>query len=183
MLRSRRRQRSSRSPNGPDRGTWVSDTVSPSARNKALDLLSRREHSVAELRAKLVMRDFDPGQIDIAIDTLVDDGLLSDDRFAAAFVTSRVRKGQGPIKIRGELKQRGVAGELIALHLERAEVDWVQLAGSVREQKYGAARSIGFREQARQSRFLQQRGFSGEQIRVAIGYEPAGDGPVTMDDE
>jgi regulatory protein len=156
--------------------------MSPSPRNKALDLLSRREHSVAELRAKLVTRNFDPDTIDVVIDTLVHDGLLSDDRFAAGFVTSRIRKGQGPIRIRGELKQRGVADELIALHLERVDVDWVQLAGSVRDRKYGSAGSIGYREQARQSRFLQQRGFSGEQIRAALGYEPAGDDQVTMDD-
>jgi len=152
-----------------------------SPRNKALDLLSRREHSVAELRAKLVMRDFDPSAIDVAIDTLVQDGLLSDDRFAAAFVASRIRKGQGPIKIHGELKQRGVADELIAKHLKQADVNWVQLARSVQHRKYGATRSTEYREQARQSRFLQQRGFSGEQIRAAIGSEHAGDNQEAMD--
>jgi len=153
----------------------------PSPRNKGLDLLSRREHSVAELRAKLLMRDFDPNAIDVAIDTLVHDGLLSDDRFAAAFVASRIRKGQGPIRIRGELKQRGVASELIAMHLERADVDWARLACSVRDKKYGSARSTEYREQARQSRFLQQRGFSGEQIRAATGNEYAGDNQEAVD--
>jgi len=106
---------------------------------------------------------------------LVRDGLLSDDRFAAAFVASRVRKGQGPVRIRGELKQRGVADELIALHLEQVAVDWTQLARSVRDRKFGAATAGGYREQARQSRFLQYRGFSGEQIRAAIGAAQASD--------
>ena len=132
-------------------------------------MLSRREHSVVELRAKLVLREFDPDAIEVAINALVHDGLLSDDRFAAAFVASRVRKGQGPIRIRGELKQRGVADELIARHLEQLDVDWVQLARSVRDRKYGVTQSTEYREQARQSRFLQHRGFSGEQIRAAVG--------------
>jgi regulatory protein len=159
----------------------VSDTISPSPRNKGLDLLSRREHSVAELRAKLVRRDFDSDAIDVAIDTLVHDGLLSDDRFAAAFVASRVRKGQGPIRIRGELKLRGVADALIGRHLEQADVDWIRLARSVRDRKYGAARSTVYRDQARQSRFLQQRGFSGEQIRVALGDKYTGDDDAGVD--
>jgi len=153
----------------------VSDTISPSPRNKGLDLLSRREHSVAELRAKLVLRDFDPDAIDAAIESLVHDGLLSDDRFAAAFVASRIRKGQGPVRICGELKQRGVADELIAAHLEQVDVDWTELARSVRDKKYGAAPSTEYREQARQSRFLQHRGFSGEQIRAALGDQHMGD--------
>jgi len=140
----------------------------PSPRNKALDLLSRREHSVAELRAKLVVRDFDPDAIDVAIDTLVCEGLISDDRFASVFIASRVRKGQGPIRIRGELKQRGVADDLIALHLEQADTDWVELARGVRDRKYGSNRSSEYRDRARQSRFLQYRGFSGEQIRAAL---------------
>lgn len=140
----------------------------PSARNKGLDLLSRREHSVAELHAKLVLRDFDADAIDVAIDALVHDGLLSDERFAAGFVASRIRKGQGPIRIRGELIQRGVADELIARHLEQVDVDWIQLARSVRDRKYGVTRITGYRERARQSRFLQHRGFSGEQIRAAV---------------
>ena len=119
----------------------MSDTNLPSPRNKALDLLARREHSVAELRAKLVAREFDADAIDATIDVLVQDGLVSDDRFTAAFIAYRVRKGQGPIRIRGELKQRGVTGELIAEHLEQADVDWNQLARSVRDKKYGSTRS------------------------------------------
>ncbi len=123
----------------------------PSPRNKALDLLARREHSVAELRAKLVVREFDPDDIDAAIERLVADGLVSDDRFAAAFVAYRIRRGQGPIRIRGELQQRGVAGELIDLHLDSADVDWIELARDVRDRKYGSAQSIEYRERARQS--------------------------------
>lgn len=160
----------------------VSDTNSPSPRNKALDLLSRREHSVAELRAKLVARDFDPDAIEAAIEALIRENLVSDDRFAGAFVTSRIRKGQGPVKIRGELRQREVTDELIDRHLAQADVDWFELARSVRDRKYGAGGSIGYHERARQSRFLQHRGFTSEQIRAAFGHERADDEYTVMDD-
>ncbi len=146
----------------------------PSPRNKAMDLLARREHSVFELRAKLVAREFEPDAIDTAIDSLVREGLISDDRFAAAFVASRVRRGQGPIRIRGELRQRGVAEGLIDTNMDAADADWIGLARSVREKKFGPARSLAYRDRARQSRFLQHRGFSTDQIRAAFGDDPAG---------
>lgn len=141
----------------------------PSPRHKAMDLLARREHSVAELRTKLRVREYPEADIELAIESLVRDSLLSDDRFAAAFVSSRVRKGQGPVRIRGELRQRGVADHLIEAHLAAADVDWLALAREVRNRKFGSESAADFREQARQSRFLQHRGFSSEQIRAAMG--------------
>jgi len=152
-----------------------------STRNKALDLLARREHSVAELQAKLLAREFDPESVATAIDRLVDEGLVSDDRFAAAFVASRVRKGQGPVRIRGELRQRGVADELIERHLEQVAVDWVGLACSVRDRKYGPVHAVDYHERARQGRFLQHRGFSGEQIRAALERHDAGEDHKALD--
>jgi regulatory protein len=133
-----------------------------------MDLLARREHSAQELRIKLISRDFDADEIDLAIERLIDEGLLSDARFAEAFVASRVRKGQGPIRIRGDLEQRGVAGELIEAVLERADADWFVIAREVPQRKYGATSPREYRERARQSRFLQYRGFNGEQISRAF---------------
>ncbi|MEL0088338.1 MAG: hypothetical protein VW757_09660, partial [Halieaceae bacterium] len=57
-------------------------------RRKGMDLLARREHGVEELRRKLASRF---GNCEVTLDVidgelarLVDEGLLSDDRFAAA---------------------------------------------------------------------------------------------------
>jgi regulatory protein len=41
---------------------------------------------------------------------------------------------------------------------------WPELAEQVRLKKFGPARPADFRERSRQMRFLQQRGFAGEQI-------------------
>jgi len=133
-----------------------------------MDLLARREHSAAEMRAKLIAREFDADEVDLTIERLVDEGLLSDARFAEAFVSARLRKGQGPTRIRGELKQRGVAAPLIDVQLDRVDTDWAAMARSVREKKFGPDRPTDYRERARQSRFLQYRGFTGEQIQSAF---------------
>ena len=160
-MRLPRTTRSNRSPSVPD-------TTAPSPRNKALDLLARREHSVAELRAKLLVREFEPDTVELAIDQLVHEGLVSDERFADAFVTARARKGQGPVKIRAELSQRGVADGLIETSIGEVDVDWFAIARQVRERKYGEQSPTDYKERARQSRFLQSRGFTMEQISGAF---------------
>ena len=133
-----------------------------------MDLLARREHSAKELRAKLLVRDFDPDEAEQAIARLIEEGLLSDARFAEAYAVSRQRKGHGPVRIRDELEQRGVATALIDVSLEELDADWGELARAVRVKKYGATVPDEFRERARQSKFLQYRGFTGEQIRAAF---------------
>jgi len=45
----------------------------------------------------------------------------------------------------------------------------------VRQRKYGDRRPDDYRERARQSRFLQYRGFTGEQIHMALAADGHGD--------
>ena len=72
--------------------------------NKALDLVSRREHSRHELRQKLKKRF--PETIPIieeALDKLVLNNILDDERFVEMYLNARARKGFGPNKIEMEL--------------------------------------------------------------------------------
>lgn len=81
----------------------------PIIRLRAMGLLARREHSHLELHRKLADRF--PEHVDLLDQVLVglqQDNLQSDERFAEAFVSSRVRKGQGPHRISMELQQRGL---------------------------------------------------------------------------
>jgi regulatory protein len=136
-----------------------------------MDLLARREHSLAELRTKLLAREFDADEVDEVIIRLSAEGLVSDERFAEAFVSSRVRKGQGPNRIRLELERRGVPGEFITICLSRGDIDWDTLARSVRTKKFGSGRIGDYREWARQAKFLQYRGFTSDQISNVLGPE------------
>lgn len=136
-----------------------------------MDLLARREHSIDELRAKLVARKFDVEEVDVVVARLAEEGLVSDERFAEAFVSSRVRKGQGPSRIRLELQRRGVSGGCITTCLDRADIDWNELAREVRIKKFGSGRIADYREWARQAKFLQYRGFTSDQISDVLGPE------------
>lgn len=141
---------------------------SASPRNLAMNWLARREHTLAELRTKLAERDFSPAEIESAVAALAAEGLVSDDRFAESFIAARMRKGQGPVRIRMDLQQRGVSAELIAVHLDPRSPDWLRLAREVRIKKFGADIPADFKEKARQMRFLEYRGFSSPHIQSAV---------------
>ncbi len=138
------------------------------ARKKAMDYLARREHGRAELLTKLTKSGFDANVAAEAIAQLVDDGLQSDQRFVEMFVQSRIHRGKGPVKIRAELRERGINDGLIDSGLVEAEQDWHALAREVWGKKFGPDQPVGFKEKARQMRFLQSRGFEVGQIQAAV---------------
>ena len=129
-----------------------------------MDCLARREHGVQELATKLVAKGYAGDLVADVLDELVADRLLSDARYAEAFVHSRFQRGAGPQKIRAELRARGVDEGLISDCIDVYADQWQSLVGEVRARKYGDEPPADFRERARQMRFLQQRGFTAEQI-------------------
>ena len=133
-----------------------------------MDSLARREHGEQELAAKLVAKGFEAAVVAEALAGLIEDNLLSDERFAEAFVHSRYQRGSGPHKIRAELRERGIDEGLIEASIARYSGEWSGLVVEVRERKYGIELPDDFRERSRQMRFLQQRGFTPEQIRQAF---------------
>lgn len=129
-----------------------------------MDFLALREHGEQEITQKLISRGFDKEVVEAAVSVLIADGLLSDSRFVEAFVHSRFKKGSGPQKIHAELRQRGIDDDLISACLESVSERWQQRVREVRERKFGCELPQDFRERNRQMRFLQQRGFTSEQI-------------------
>ena len=128
-------------------------------------MLARREHSARELAGKLEARGYAAADVAETLAALAAKSLLSDHRFCETYVHHRIARGYGPLRIRHELAQRGVDGQLIEQALDQADVDWQQHLAGVRAGKFGSRMPAGFPEQARQGRFLQQRGFSTESIR------------------
>ena len=100
-------------------------------------------------------------------------GMQDDARYAEAYIRNRVAKGYGPLGISRELRERGLTGELVEQALVTIDTDWEARIRAVRQKKYGRQAPADFREQARQSRFLQYRGFTSEQIRTAFSKSEA----------
>lgn len=114
---------------------------------------------------KLKSRDFQETAVESVVSGLAAEGLQSDERFTESYIHHRIDRGYGPLRIRRELQERGVGEDLIEVALESLDMDWQEAAARVREKKFGDGPPSDFREQSRQSRFLQYRGFSGEQIQ------------------
>jgi regulatory protein len=131
-----------------------------------MDLLARREHSRVELERKLSAKGFESATIAEVLEQLEVDGLLSHERFGQSFVAARYAKGQGPLRIRRELAERGVAVD--NAWFEDDSFDWQALARQTRVRRFGAEPPADLKERARQTRFLEYRGFSHDQIRRAL---------------
>jgi regulatory protein len=137
-------------------------------RKKAMDLLARREHAVAELQQKLNARDYDEEIVVEVVEQLANEGLVSDARFTEAFVRYRANNGYGPRRIQSELRQRGVDEKMQAAYLDVSDPRWFEQVAEVRCKRFGEALPEDFKERARQARFLQYRGFTSEQIREVL---------------
>ena len=128
----------------------------------ALKMLMRREHSKLELFNKLQLKGYDEEIIDRAITQLAEQNYQSDERFAEAFILMRFNQGKGPVKIASELKLRGISS------FNLSDFDWFKSAKEIRKKKFGDLASSDFKEQAKQKRFLQSRGFSLDQINQSF---------------
>ncbi len=131
----------------------------------AIRLLAQREHSRHELEAKLARRFSDAALCGQVLDGLEGRGLLSDERFTEQYVNSRMRKGFGPLRIRAELRERGVADELIEAWLDLSAEEWLAQLRDAAQGRFGDSPLQDARSQSKQARFLQYRGFPESLIR------------------
>jgi regulatory protein len=156
-----------RRPRKPDPSAGEADEKT--IRTAALALLVGREFGRAELGRRLLRRGYPPDGVSAVVERLVAERLLSESRFVEQFVHQHARRGHGTVRIRADLRERGVEDEEIEAGLEAAGEDWTAIARDVRRRRFGVSPPGDYRERARQARFLQYRGFSADQIRAALG--------------
>ena len=136
--------------------------------NKALDLVSRREHSRHELRQKLKKRF--PETIPIieeALDKLVLNNILDDERFVEMYLNARARKGFGPKKIEMELYSKKVDSMLIGNAIEAYE-SWAENAENELKKKFKGIKPTDYQSKMKQKQFLFNRGFSTQIIEQIL---------------
>ena len=135
-------------------------------RLKIMDFLSRREHSSREILNKMSNRVESKEMLLDSIKELVDDGLLSDERFAESYFQSRKNKGYGPLRIRNELKQRGVGDKLY--YPLANEIEWSEFALEVLKKKVRGNMPTETKEILKLKKFLNYRGFDFQDIDRAF---------------
>jgi regulatory protein len=139
-----------------------------SLKGRALRYLSQREHSRSELERKLAKHAEDPAEIACALDDLQSRGFIDHARVAESVVHRKAGK-LGAMRIKQELKAKGVEAPLIAASVEKLKATEVERAREVWRKKFDGPPTDA-NERAKQARFLAARGFGGDVIqRVVAG--------------
>ena len=136
-------------------------------RQSALRMLARREHSCFELKQKLLQRNYEEELIEQELKKLIIQDILSEQRFLENFVRSRITKGHGPARIKIELQEKGIIKETIMDYLVENKINWLEKIEQVRHKKFKNNWPQDAKENAKQIRYLQYKGFSLDQIQQA----------------
>ena len=147
------------------------DKPRPTAYDRALGLLARREQSRRELRRKLGQGGYAGDEADAALTRLADQHYQDDERFAGLLLRNRANQGYGPVRIRMELKTHGLSDAAIRRLLDEAEVDWNASAAAQLRRHYGGRPATDRAEQGKRAQFLLRRGFAAATVRYATHAE------------
>lgn len=145
-----------------------SSDVVKSALASALRWLARREYSVWEIRKRLELSGYDSVITGSVIERLLNEGWLSDQRFAESFCRSRTAQGYGPARIRYEMRLRGLPDELIDEEVAESGCESDDLVRQLYAKKYRGAQPLTPKEQSSRIRYLLRRGFSMSQIKPLL---------------
>lgn len=139
----------------------------PSLKNRALRLLTLREHSRSELERKLAAHEEQAGQLALVLDDLEAKGFISEQRVVASVVHRRSGK-LGAKRVGQELQHKGISQEAVKEAVAELQTTELERARAVWLKKFGQTATTP-KEKAKQLRFLISRGFS-----TAVLYEVLG---------
>jgi regulatory protein len=140
------------------------------ARVAALDALARRDRASTDLKRKLLDKGYHPTVVGEVVERLCAEKLVDDRRFLENFVSFHAARGQGPLRVRVELRRLGLQGESVEGALA-GYPDWLDQLRNARRKKFGTPLPSDYPDRQRQARFLGYRGFTGAQIRMALGFD------------
>lgn len=154
-------------------------------RDAALNLISYRARTRAELTRRLRQKGFRPVRIDLCLDALQDKGFIDDEAVAAAFVRDRLlHRPRGRVALSSELRAKGVNGDLAKTAIDRVFGDeqvsdrgiavevaekWVARQNASTLEALATDGRSAERDKARRRLhgYLARRGFRGDALRDA----------------
>lgn len=135
------------------------------ARDRALEMVSRRLMSEKELRDKLIRKGESEENADYCVSWLSENGFLSDETYAAAVARHYAAKGYGAGRVRTELSRRGISREL----WEGALDAMPETDGKLDRLIASKLKDPNDRDAVRKlSSALYRRGYSWDEIRSAL---------------
>lgn len=159
-------------PGGSGRRRGRRPRPEPTPTQRALSLLTRREHSRTELTRKLLARGVDTDAAEATVAKLGEAGWQDDARFAESLLRSRSGAGYGPVRIRAELRMHQLASEVVEAAMSGFEGDWTAMARELVARRFGAGVEDDPGRRRKAAELLYRRGFSGDQVRAATRFDP-----------
>ena len=101
-----------------------------------MNALSRREHSEKEIYLKFVNLVNSKDTLLEELLKLKEEVLISNQRYAEAYIRSRFHSGFGPIRIKYELEKKGVIEAIIKTAFQETDLDWDDKLKSEFKKKY-----------------------------------------------
>ncbi|WP_421214617.1 regulatory protein RecX [Aeromonas dhakensis] len=138
------------------------------ARAYAMRSLARRESAESELARRLRQQGYQEEVIETVLDYCRGYNWVNDERYGAMAVRAGAAKGHGPLKIRFELRRKGLDDGQIDAAFEQPELDWFELAFALLERRANLADLADFKLRMKWLKYLLGRGFSQDQARYAI---------------
>ena len=136
------------------------------AKEKALWLISYRDHSEGELRQKL-SKDYGEEAVDAAVSKLSDLGFINDESFAKRYAENLTSKHLSSRQINQKLRQKGLDRDLCSDTVEGLQLDEKEEIRALINKKY--LKKLQTQDDLRRTvAALQRRGFSYGDIRSVI---------------
>jgi len=148
------------------RGKTARDLTEAEVRDIAVGYLTRREYGIEELRRRLLQRGVESLLAEKVVSDLANENLVSDQRFSEMYIRTRIRRLFGPLKIRGELRSRGISDYLIAKSMPSEPEIWFDSALQWASKRYRG--ELDYAARGKIYRSLMNRGFTHEQANVAL---------------
>lgn len=156
------------------------------AQNSALRILAHREHSVAELTQKLILRGYAGDVVQQVIAECLRLNYLNDQRVAQQVLARMKRKGFGIHRVRSELLKKGLAGaesgDDAGESMSPAEEQIVARRVALKKKESLKHDRDPQKRKLRLQRFLRSRGFSDSvviEVLAAMDREEDADHPTS----
>ena len=134
----------------------------------ALNWLSRRDYSESQLSQRLSRQGGEHSDIAQVIAWCKRENYLDESRYVQMMVRSRVGKGYGLNYIVQECRQQQIPKEQVMQCAAELEIDWFAQACQLYQKKYGQSEVTDYKERLKRMAYMQRRGFSNEQIQIAM---------------
>ncbi len=136
----------------------------------ALKLLSMRMHTEKELQRKMYAKSFPSVEIRKTLELLKEKKLLDDSAFAKAYTEQLRNKANGDIRIRFQLKKRGLSEKTISEGFQKeGPEDQRKRALEIAELKLKPGKQSDPKERKRLYDYLVRKGFDYQVCRDVIG--------------